>query len=198
MSFLNWLWGLWNWLSNLTRCKNTKDSSFSSKETLIAHSRPVTGAIDKAPASHPPHQPLKISAGWMTVHMILANIFGKTTDVMKLAGCSSCHWTKWRKRKLQRWAQRVKFPGQMYKRESRLIQSVKAEDRRQSWTYPMEALGCSRGAMEEWHMMCDESDMAIPTPGRGVWTAGGGLGPASKGSPPPWCSFLMTSSISNE
>ena len=98
------------------------------KRPRMAHSSHVVVAIPKAPALHPPHQALILSGGWMTVHLILANISGKTTDIMKLAGCSSCHWTKWRKRKLQRWAQRVKFSGQVYKRESRLVQSVKGED----------------------------------------------------------------------
>ena len=83
------------------------------KRPLAVHSRHVIAAIHTAPALHPPHQPLTLSVGWMTVHLILANIFGKTTDIMKLAGCSSFHWTKWRKRKLQRWGQRVKFPGQV-------------------------------------------------------------------------------------
>ena len=98
------------------------------KRPRMAHSSHVVVAIPKAPALHPPHQALILSGGWMTVHLILANISGKTTDIMKLAGCPSCHWTKWRKRKLQRWAQRVKFSGQVYKRESRLVQSVKGED----------------------------------------------------------------------
>ena len=63
------------------------------KRPLVVHGRQVTVAIHTAPALHPPHQPLTLSVGWMTVHLILANIFGKTTDIMKLAGCASCHWT---------------------------------------------------------------------------------------------------------
>lgn len=34
MSFLNWFWGFWNWLSNLIGFKDVNDTISSSKETI--------------------------------------------------------------------------------------------------------------------------------------------------------------------
>ena len=48
-------------------------------------------------------------------------------------------------------------------------------------------------------MVCDEGDMAMgQTLGRDARAAAGGPEPASKGSAPPWCVFLMTSFIADK
>ena len=58
MSFLNLFWGLWNWLSNLTRVKDANDSLSTSKESTGSPWSDLALEIWKISPSVTPNPPL--------------------------------------------------------------------------------------------------------------------------------------------
>lgn len=93
MSFLNWVWSLWNWLSNRIRLKNY-DSISSKEETTDSLWLEMFIEIYKMTALDIPNQPL-ISSMELSDFMILSSIFGKLKKrKITLVGCSLCFMTK--------------------------------------------------------------------------------------------------------
>lgn len=58
MCFLNWFWGLWNWLSNLIRFKDANDSISSSKENTDSPWHDQAIEISTLSLLETPKQPL--------------------------------------------------------------------------------------------------------------------------------------------
>lgn len=98
MGFLNWLWGFWNWFSNLIRFKNANHSISSSKESTDRSWHELFMEMCKISSLDTPSRlrskvtkiPLvEEEAGcWVTVYILLIWKPVLEMHIITLGGCS--------------------------------------------------------------------------------------------------------------
>lgn len=95
-----WFLCFWSWLCNLIRFENTNDCISSSGESTDSPLCNLSIEIYKVSQLDTSNEPLIRSKELVTMYVILLTIFGKLTNIIGLALCSFCHWTKWRNKKM--------------------------------------------------------------------------------------------------